>query len=263
MDETAAGKNGSADNSASISATTHRQPERQTTSALDNHQHQQFQQQPNHLLHNLNTSPSSSFSPAIGSHARAVVPTANANIPTSQLSPQDPHPRHLSLAATSSIPLFGSAGNSANIDPSLVPQQHDAAAAQDGPRQIRKRNRKALSCKPCRNMKVKCDRSMPCDRCLKNNRVNDCTYDGEPDSKKVCLSGSDEVDGVPKTMEETVLGKNLPLPSPSSKNKSPGLPLESGSHVRKVGTAITLYKGGKARYVGGSHWIHLFSEPIV
>ncbi|EPS35319.1 hypothetical protein H072_11315 [Dactylellina haptotyla CBS 200.50] len=139
-----------------------------------------------------------------------------------------------------------------NIDPSLG----DAATNNATPRPVRKRNRKALSCRPCRNMKVKCDRSMPCDRCVKNNRIGDCVYDGEPESKKACVSGIG--DGYPAgTFEDHVGSKHSPIPH---KPVPKGPETTFSQHVRKVGTAITHYKCGKARYVGGSHWVHLFGE---
>ncbi|KAK6500517.1 hypothetical protein TWF481_010860 [Arthrobotrys musiformis] len=144
-----------------------------------------------------------------------------------------------------------------NIDPDLVEPTTlnatataatAAAAAAAAPRPVRKRNRKALSCKPCRNMKVKCDRSMPCDRCVKNNRSGDCVYDGEPESKKLCVTG---------TYEEPVVSKSYTAPT----KPTPAGPLDKFSlYVQKVGTAITHYKRGKARYVGGTHWVHMFGE---
>ncbi|KAF3087856.1 hypothetical protein TWF569_007144 [Orbilia oligospora] len=135
-----------------------------------------------------------------------------------------------------------------NIDPNLIEPTAANATAAAGPRPVRKRNRKALSCKPCRNMKVKCDRSMPCDRCVKNNRSGDCIYDGEPESKKLCVTG---------TYDEPVASK----PQAASTKPTPVGPLDKFSlYVHKVGTAITHYKRGKARYVGGTHWVHMFGE---
>ncbi|KAK6355630.1 hypothetical protein TWF718_000025 [Orbilia javanica] len=135
-----------------------------------------------------------------------------------------------------------------NIDPNLAEPTVPNAATAAAPRPVRKRNRKALSCKPCRNMKVKCDRSMPCDRCVKNNRSGDCTYDGEPESKKICVTG---------TYEEPV----APKPHIAPVKTTPAGPLDKFSlYVQKVGTAITHYKRGKARYVGGTHWVHMFGE---
>ncbi|KAK6530574.1 hypothetical protein TWF281_007417 [Arthrobotrys megalospora] len=130
-----------------------------------------------------------------------------------------------------------------NIDPSLV----EPTGLNAAPRPVRKRNRKALSCKPCRNMKVKCDRSMPCDRCVKNSRANDCVYDGEPESKKLCVTG---------TYEEPVASKT----HSTSTKPAVGSFDKFTLHVRKVGTAITHYRCGKARYVGGTHWVHMFGE---
>lgn len=112
---------------------------------------------------------------------------------------------------------------------------------------------------------------MPCDRCIKNNRINDCTYDGEPDSKKACLNGVG--DGYPAPIIQSTgeqYESKLPLPLPSDDfvarhtgpvpTKPTTTSEEFSKYVRKVGTAITHYKAGKARYVGGSHWVHLFGE---
>ncbi|KAJ6255888.1 hypothetical protein Dda_9347 [Drechslerella dactyloides] len=175
-------------------------------------------------------------------HVSYVPPSASSLLP-----PDHDASRERSTASPSSPPA-------GNIDPNLV----DPATGQAAPRPVRKRNRKALSCKPCRNMKVKCDRSMPCDRCIKNNRISDCVYDGEPESKKACLTG---LGGAYPAVsyEESASGKGAQA-SESILSKTEKLETKFNMHVRKVGTAITLYRGGKARYVGGSHWVHLFGE---
>ncbi|KAJ5114478.1 hypothetical protein NUU61_000237 [Penicillium alfredii] len=43
-------------------------------------------------------------------------------------------------------------------------------------RVIRKRNRVPLSCAPCRNRKLKCNRSHPCENCVKRGDAASCTY---------------------------------------------------------------------------------------
>jgi hypothetical protein len=43
-------------------------------------------------------------------------------------------------------------------------------------RVVRKRNRIPLSCGPCRHRKLKCNRSHPCDNCIKRGDVESCTY---------------------------------------------------------------------------------------
>ncbi|KAF3914482.1 hypothetical protein AA313_de0205304 [Arthrobotrys entomopaga] len=189
--------------------------------------------------------------------------------PRSSYEPQTAPGNYVPLPAPPPLPAVSSAPvasapheprasptspRSGNIDPNLVdPASHDVAS-----RPVRKRNRKALSCKPCRNMKVKCDRSMPCDRCVKNNRVSDCLYDGESESKKACVTG------IGDTYSTGAYDDDSGGKSTSGLNKSASKILSErdkfNMHVRKVGTAITHYKCGKARYVGGSHWVHLFGE---
>ncbi|RPB17486.1 hypothetical protein P167DRAFT_478686 [Morchella conica CCBAS932] len=43
-------------------------------------------------------------------------------------------------------------------------------------RVVRKRNRVPLSCAPCRNRKLKCNRSHPCENCIRRADPNSCTY---------------------------------------------------------------------------------------
>lgn len=43
--------------------------------------------------------------------------------------------------------------------------------------QKRKRQRQALSCFPCRERKVGCDRQKPCSNCSKQGAINKCTYE--------------------------------------------------------------------------------------
>ncbi|KAK2758715.1 hypothetical protein FQN54_003405 [Arachnomyces sp. PD_36] len=43
-------------------------------------------------------------------------------------------------------------------------------------RVVRKRNRVPLSCAPCRNRKLKCNRSVPCENCVKRGDAASCVY---------------------------------------------------------------------------------------
>ena len=47
-----------------------------------------------------------------------------------------------------------------------------------------KRSRILLSCAPCRNSKLKCDREQPCGQCTKKGRDNQCTYAPKPERKR-------------------------------------------------------------------------------
>lgn len=47
-----------------------------------------------------------------------------------------------------------------------------------------KRSRVLLSCSPCRNSKLKCDRNQPCSQCAKKERPEACVYAPKPVKKK-------------------------------------------------------------------------------
>ncbi|CAM1508351.1 Fc.00g051990.m01.CDS01 [Cosmosporella sp. VM-42] len=50
--------------------------------------------------------------------------------------------------------------------------------------QQQKRSRILLSCAPCRNSKLKCDREQPCTQCLKKGRAEACAYAPKPEKKR-------------------------------------------------------------------------------
>jgi hypothetical protein len=54
----------------------------------------------------------------------------------------------------------------------------------DRDKAIAKRNRVLLSCAPCRNSKLKCDRKEPCSQCEKKTRIDQCVYAPKPVKKK-------------------------------------------------------------------------------
>ncbi|KAL1855633.1 hypothetical protein Plec18170_004359 [Paecilomyces lecythidis] len=55
-------------------------------------------------------------------------------------------------------------------------------------RVIRKRNRVPLSCAPCRHRKLKCNRSHPCENCIKRGDAASCTYAQPGVRKKTTLN---------------------------------------------------------------------------
>ncbi|KAI9727840.1 MAG: hypothetical protein M1834_007886 [Cirrosporium novae-zelandiae] len=61
---------------------------------------------------------------------------------------------------------------------SIQPERHTPYSYQEALNQpVRKRRRVALSCAPCRNRKLKCDRGVPsCERCIKSGYPEDCIY---------------------------------------------------------------------------------------
>ncbi|KAH6967013.1 fungal-specific transcription factor domain-containing protein [Fusarium venenatum] len=50
-----------------------------------------------------------------------------------------------------------------------------------GTAKVEKRNRPPKSCEPCRTRKLKCDRSLPCDSCIRRNKQSICHYASNAD----------------------------------------------------------------------------------
>ncbi|KAL4925468.1 Zn(II)2Cys6 transcription factor [Aspergillus undulatus] len=64
----------------------------------------------------------------------------------------------------------------------MSPTPPSTTSSSNGPspegqyRVVRKRNRVPLSCGPCRHRKLKCNRSHPCENCVKRGDAHSCTY---------------------------------------------------------------------------------------
>ncbi|KAF1813659.1 hypothetical protein P152DRAFT_287686 [Eremomyces bilateralis CBS 781.70] len=69
-------------------------------------------------------------------------------------------------------------------------------------RVVRKRNRIPLSCAPCRNRKLKCNRAHPCDNCTKRGDLGSCTYANPGVRKKT--SSSNASSGSPDEMQSRI-----------------------------------------------------------
>ncbi|KAF8472535.1 fungal-specific transcription factor domain-containing protein [Kalaharituber pfeilii] len=70
----------------------------------------------------------------------------------------------------------------------------------------KKRNRIPVSCGPCRNRKLKCNRQSPCENCVKRNDVDSCTYASScRRPRKLYTSGTDEMQSRIDRLEGLVL----------------------------------------------------------
>ena len=74
----------------------------------------------------------------------------------------------------------------ANNNTGIMPpaQQHQQSAQQQQPEGARpppkRRNRKAVSCVSCREKKIKCDRVVPCNQCIKRGEQHQCRIEQKP-----------------------------------------------------------------------------------
>ncbi|KAF5021656.1 hypothetical protein F66182_6314 [Fusarium sp. NRRL 66182] len=74
------------------------------------------------------------------------------------------------------------------------------------PEARQKRSRVLLSCAPCRNSKLKCDREQPCGQCAKKDRAAQCAYAPKPDRKRPAKGMSarlKRLEGMVREMMET------------------------------------------------------------
>ncbi|OQE19323.1 hypothetical protein PENFLA_c019G01573 [Penicillium flavigenum] len=161
----------------------------------------------------------------------------------------------------------------------------------DGTR-IRKRPRPVVSCLRCREKKLKCDRTMPCENCIKAACPSDCMYnqsqaslDALPKAKRVQL-GSEVVDQ--HADRQLVPGRNtgvgiiedlqlrlakleglLSVKSPASlgllrdvsirgSSPHPSDIAKSESSLPFLGTLVV--KGSRTRYHGQNHRITLLNQ---
>ncbi|QSS55490.1 C6 transcription factor [Histoplasma capsulatum var. duboisii H88] len=78
-----------------------------------------------------------------------------------------------------------------------------SAHSPEGPfRVVRKRNRVPVSCAPCRSRKLKCNRGMPCENCVKRNDAPSCTY-AQPKFRKKTV-GIQELPATPDGMQSRI-----------------------------------------------------------
>ncbi|OAX78854.1 hypothetical protein ACJ72_06832 [Emergomyces africanus] len=69
-------------------------------------------------------------------------------------------------------------------------------------RVVRKRNRVPVSCTPCRNRKLKCNRGIPCENCVKRSDAPSCTY-AQPKTRKK-PTGSQDSPVTPDGMQNRI-----------------------------------------------------------
>ncbi|KAI5819312.1 fungal-specific transcription factor domain-containing protein [Pyronema omphalodes] len=110
------------------------------------------------------------------------------------------------------------------------PQDHQLTASNHAFRVVRKRNRVPLSCGPCRNRKLKCNRQTPCENCVRRNDASSCTYATNTHSARHrkpsnSSSSSDEMQSRIDRLEGLVLS----LMSGNSNNVSVGRQRTGGS----------------------------------
>ncbi|KAE9972991.1 hypothetical protein EG327_009292 [Venturia inaequalis] len=103
----------------------------------------------------------------------------------------------------------------------------------------RKRQRKVLSCDACHRQKVKCDRKLPCSRCVAGNREDRCVYEGGNEPSAVAIANH---------LKNPTAVMHQPSPAASDS------PTAIQPNRRPVGTT---WRKGRARFSGMTHWAQL------
>lgn len=132
-----------------------------------------------------------------------------------------------------------------------------AAAAADAANNPEKRRRRPpLACVACRRRKVRCDRKMPCQNCVRARRATGCTY--VPDDRLEPRDGTqgfyDGINGRSNGRDDVVsapLSTYLPENNNNNNNSSPAS--GAGSCAATAGTATPSGGGGGGGGAGGHH----------
>lgn len=138
----------------------------------------------------------------------------------------------------------------------LAPFVHKFRATGDawsnGPNaKVIKRNRLPLSCEPCRERKLKCNRQKPCEMCMKRNAESSCTYSTKASQKqdaKPQTSRAKAQDRL-RQLEELVMQMVDANQQPSNGNA-----LTPVSDPDSPAEGVLSQKGENTKYVGSTHW---------
>ena len=128
----------------------------------------------------------------------------------------------------------------------------------NGVNRVSKRNRQPLSCLPCRQKKLKCDRSHPCETCMKRNDGGSCTYSKPATSGKADVAGRAKAHDRLRQLEQLVMQMAESNTSPQNASTMQVTPPTTVSTSSGAGEALAdgaLYHGsGTSKYVGSTHW---------
>ncbi|KAI0133153.1 fungal-specific transcription factor domain-containing protein [Hypoxylon sp. NC0597] len=111
-----------------------------------------------------------------------------------------------------------------------------------------KRTRVLLSCAPCRNSKLKCDRATPCGQCLRKGKPDGCLYAPRPEKQKPVKSMAARL----KRLEGMVRGMI----------DTDGIELSTDKKAAQEQTARgVVVQGQKAQtFVGGTHFMAMLED---
>lgn len=135
-------------------------------------------------------------------------------------------------------------------------QQQQSTSSNQKDRTVRvynRRPRKPISCRPCRNSKLKCDRQQPCASCRRRECIDLCTYihKGSADGGRLPASSEARRSPGPRDPQGPA--------SPQSLLSTQGL---DGFQDTSIRTANSLVDEHDRQDWGHAHWDALLQRPI-
>lgn len=119
---------------------------------------------------------------------------------------------------------------------------------------INRRPRKPISCHPCRQSKLKCDRQQPCASCNRRECIESCVYEGprknEADAERLASS---------ETVRRPGSRDSQGLASPESLSSAPG---PNRFHRTPIQTTSSLSHDHDYQEYSHAHWDALLQRPI-
>ncbi|KAJ5899938.1 hypothetical protein N7495_004682 [Penicillium taxi] len=157
---------------------------------------------------------------------------------------------------------------------------------------IRKRNRVPLSCAPCRHRKLKCNRSNPCENCVKRGDASSCSYSQASTRKKnnhqqnslatpddmqnridrleglvLSLMTNDSQSGGPAAIRAAISGQSSSASTGPSNQIDPdidedGAVMGDESETEQVTKSFGVMKvdNNKSYYISEAHWASVLKD---
>ncbi|KAI1375204.1 hypothetical protein F4677DRAFT_143977 [Hypoxylon crocopeplum] len=113
-----------------------------------------------------------------------------------------------------------------------------------------KRSRVLLSCAPCRNSKLKCDRTTPCGQCLRKGKPDGCLYAPRPEKQKPTKSMAARLKRLEGMVREMIDTDGSVQTAPADRNVA-----------QEQSTGGLVVQSQKATsYVGGTHFMAMLED---
>ncbi|CAO1606326.1 hypothetical protein XANCAGTX0491_009825 [Xanthoria calcicola] len=145
-------------------------------------------------------------------------------------------------------------------------------------RVVRRRNRVPLSCAPCRNRKLKCNRTQPCENCVKRGDAMSCSYAAPGSRKKTSVaSPSSNNPGDMQNRIDRLEGLVLSLMTNGAQSAGPAAADRTLSMSASTGSmeypqdvevddlnnhngVLKVMDNNKSMYFGEAHWAAILTD---